>query len=195
MTAYRKIRLRALMDTFEGERPSSPTRRNNRDTIPVNISKVLRRVLHMRGTLSQPTRRTLAKGLRQRILALPGVEERSLHLRHAVVPKAYWIAGIEFVHFHGSQQLDMRIPDAALRTEILRDPRAKVNPFARSRVEFDFTSAEDADDAFRLVERVHRLSNAATSRLSGPPIFGRLARRNSGDAVVTRCGRSDASAI
>ncbi len=104
-----------------------------------------------------PKRKTYAAELRKRILALPGVEQRPLHLTHAVVPRAYWVGETEFVHFHGSRQFDVRIPDAALRTEILRDPRAKVNPFARSRVEFDFASPRDAEDAFRIVERVYRL--------------------------------------
>ncbi len=111
----------------------------------------------MGSSSSLPKRRTLAAELRERILALPGVEERPLHLSHATVPRAYWIGRAEFVHFHGQHQLDIRVPDAAVYAEILKDPRAKVNPHARSRIELDFTTPRDAEDAFRVVERVYAL--------------------------------------
>ncbi len=41
------------------------------------------------GNASSLPKRTLAAQLRKRIHALPGVEERTLHLPHATVPRAY----------------------------------------------------------------------------------------------------------
>lgn len=113
---------------------------------------------------SAPTQRRIAEELRRRIAALAGVEERPLRLAHATVPRAYWMGETEFVHFHGVDQIDLRVPDADLRGAMLRDPRAKVNPYARSRIEFDFRSVADADDAFRLVRQVHARLRAAAPR-------------------------------
>ncbi len=107
--------------------------------------------------------------LRKRIAALPGVEERPLHLRHGIVTKAYWVAGTEFVHFHGMRQLDVRVPDERLREELLEDPRAKINPFARSRIEFDVETAQDVEDAFRLVQRVHELLSHSSFAIQERP--------------------------
>lgn len=99
----------------------------------------------------------LASELRKKIAALPGVEQKPLHLEHATVRGAYWLEDKEFVHFHGNGQIDVRISDPALRAAILADPRAKVNAHARSRIEFDFTTPQDVEDAFRLVQRVYGL--------------------------------------
>lgn len=103
-----------------------------------------------------PTQRQLAAELRRRIAALPDVEMKPLPITGGIVPEAYWVAGAEFVHFHGDGQIDLRIPEESMREEILRDARAKVDPYARSRVEFDFAAAGDMEDAFRLICRVYQ---------------------------------------
>ncbi len=108
------------------------------------------------------TKQKLAQTLRAQISVLPGVEEKPLHLSHGVVPQAYWVQETEFVHFHGDDQIDLRIPSDALRADILKDPRAKINPYARSRVEFDFASQTDAEDALQIVRRVHEALTRST---------------------------------
>ncbi len=103
----------------------------------------------------------LAAQLCEHILLLPGVEERPLYLADAVVPQAYWLNDTEFVHFHGGAQIDLRVPEAGLRQAMLDDPRAKINPYAHSRIEFDFVTPKDVEDAIRLVTQVHALLSQA----------------------------------
>jgi hypothetical protein len=115
----------------------------------------------------QRTQEDLAAGLHRKIAALPGVQVKPLAITHGIVPVAYWVNGTEFVHFHGNSQIDLRVPEERLRGEVLQDTRAKINPYARSRVEFDFETLSDADDAFRFIERVYRLIKAARGTASG----------------------------
>lgn len=108
-----------------------------------------------RSRVRKTGQRSLADALRRKIGTLPGVTEAPLDLGHLTVPRAYWVGGNEFVHFHGESQIDLRIPDDRLRRELLRDPRAGINPHARSRVEFDFRTSQDVADAFRIVRQVY----------------------------------------
>lgn len=121
---------------------------------------------------------SLARILREKVASIPGIEEKPLQLSHDVVPRAYWAAGMEFLHFHGDHQIDLRVLDDAMRAEFLRDPRAKVNPYARSRVEFDFFTPEDAVDALRMIRRVclylTETRGPTQTRVHHPP---RIARR------------------
>jgi hypothetical protein len=56
--------------------------------------------------------------LRQRLVAIPGVEERPS--RWGADP-AFWIAGREFVHRHG-EKVEVRVT-RSLMAQALRDPR------------------------------------------------------------------------
>jgi hypothetical protein len=58
------------------------------------------------------------EALRQRLLAIPGVDEKPS--RWGADP-AFWIAGREFVHCHGDQA-EVRVT-RSLMTEALSDPR------------------------------------------------------------------------
>jgi hypothetical protein len=58
------------------------------------------------------------EALRQRLLAIPGVDEKPSHWG---ADPAFWIAGREFVHCHGDQA-EVRVT-RSLMTDALSDPR------------------------------------------------------------------------
>lgn len=89
--------------------------------------------------------------LRAQILSLHGVEERP-HKRFGKY--TYYVGDEEFLHFHGSSQIDVRIPKH-LHHKWLRDLRVKVNEYAPERLECDFKDEEDLDFVMNLTRAAY----------------------------------------
>ena len=57
-----------------------------------------------------------AESLRRKILALPGIIEKA----HRVSPHAYYVGGREIAHFHGPNQIDIRLTQVAQAEALTR---------------------------------------------------------------------------
>lgn len=111
-----------------------------------------------------------AERLRQQILALPGIVEKP----HRVSPHAYYVGGRDIAHFHGENQIDIRLSHAAQAEALgrgLAEPHA--HAAASGWVTCRFPEPHSLETVMALVEQAHaaaRARRARKSAKSGPDL-------------------------
>ena len=105
-----------------------------------------------------------AEILRRKILALPGIIEKA----HRVSPHAYYVGGREIAHFHGPNQIDIHLTQAA-QGEALARGLAQPHAHAPQAgwVTCRFPEPHSVETVFALVEKARAAAVVRPSRKSG----------------------------
>ena len=105
-----------------------------------------------------------AEILRRKILALSGIIEKA----HRVSPHAYYVGGREIAHFHGPNQIDIHLTQAA-QGEALARGLAQPHAHAAQAgwVTCRFPEPHPVETVFALVEKARTSAVVRRSRKSG----------------------------
>lgn len=107
-----------------------------------------------------------AESLRRKILALPGIIEKA----HRVSPHAYYVGGREIAHFHGPNQIDIRLTQVA-QAEALSRRLAEPHAHAPQAgwVTCRFPQPHSVEAVVALVAKAHASARARRARGGGAP--------------------------
>jgi len=105
-----------------------------------------------------------AESLRRKILALPGIIEKA----HRVSPHAYYVGGREIAHFHGPNQIDIRLTQVAQAEALSRglaEPHAHASQAGW--VTCRFPEPHSVETVLALMEKAHAAARARRARRGG----------------------------
>ncbi len=113
-----------------------------------------------------------AEILRRKIFALPGIIEKA----HRVSPHAYYVGGREIAHFHGPNQIDIRLTQVA-QAEALSRRLAEPHAHAPQAgwVTCRFPQPHSVETVLALIQKAHAAARVRRARGSGTSGSGRAA--------------------